>query len=631
MTAKVTDGHDARSEGCRVDIRIESRGDVNIYNCTTPAPCGCNDTPGGGGDDGSDDPVAPGQCLPLTLGAKPKQSQRRKLDSLLAGSRVPSVLAAGFFRHARRFLAGEAPANPLEAQAFAGFAAMKPEIRGLMRCASRSIDALPASDRDHLLDAGILGGSGPLDAATLAAALGVEIGRRGRDAAFDDPDATERPGRDRLFDIPLGQEVFDVQVRICSVNDLRTSAFKPPLGPGDYRPEELQQQCTPVVVNGQTQLSCVVQSSNCPGEITSGGACLRVQEVETGASVTLSGVNYISTDARVRIEARAPLELVREVDAFVLGDLDTPLTEVVDGETVTIRDCRVHDRITFKVPDDLPSGVYGVTVLVPNVSSFPNLGDPLVSNQVFIGVVPPASARFSIASEELIARAETSPASFGSDEVRVRVRAYPVTLTATGLTLGTEQAFDSPEFGDLDSGDRRAMSAVLFANQAPITGMVMTIMGHEIDSEKAYREQIDSFTDAFLHYIGIAIAAVGVGAAGVALAVGMKDLLALALAHPILLAIAAAVIIAVAVILAAWAPADPIIADTIGLTSLDLAALTNANLPLPALSHVPSIEDIAINITPLEKIPNQYRERREYVSSAEDSRYEIVLRYNRVA
>ena len=158
----------------------------------------------------------------------------------------------------------------------------------------------------------------------------------------------------------------------------------------------------------------------------------------------------------------------------------------------------------------------------------------------------------------------------------------------------------------------------------------MTIMGHEIDSEKAYRDEINSFTDAFLHYMKIALAAVTAGATAGALAIGVKDLLALALAHPIILAIAAAVLIAVVLILAAWAPADPIIADTIGLTMLDLAALTNVNLPLPAPSSLPSIEKITININPLEKIPNQYRERREYVSSAEDSRYEILLRYNRV-
>jgi hypothetical protein len=36
-------------------------------------------------------------------------------------------------------------------------------------------------------------------------------------------------------------------------------------------------------------------------------------------------------------------------------------------------------------------------------------------------------------------------------------------------------------------------------------------------------------------------------------------------------------------------------------------------------------------VTPIEKTATQYRERREYISEAEDSRYGIVLRYNRVA
>jgi hypothetical protein len=628
MTRPSQDKRDASAEscGCRIDIRIDSRGDVNIYNCTTPPAKGeVPDKPAGC------DPIAPGQCLPVTLGAKPKQSQRQKLDTLLASSRVPSTLGAGFFRHARRYLAGATPGNGLETEAFALFASMPPELQGLLDCATRSVEALPPSDRDRLLDPAIFGGSGPLDAPTLATALGQEIARRAKDALFDEPAAEERPGRNRFFDVPIGEESFEIQLRICSVNDLRTANFKPPLNPGDYLPAELQQHCTPVVVNGQPQLDCTVQQGNCPGHFLTDGTCLRVPDVANGAAVVLKGVNFISVDARVRLEARPPLTLVREVDAHVFGDLDTPLTEIIDGETRTIRDCRVHDQITFRVPDDLPPGIYTVQVVMPNVSGFPNLGNPLVSNQEFIAVVPPPTARFSIASEEIVARKETSPASFGSDEVRVRVRAYPVTVSGTELVLGAEQAFDSPEFGDMDSGDRRAMAAVLFSHQAPVDGVVMTIMGHEIDSEKAYRDQINSFTDAFLHYMKIALAAIGVGAGAAALAIGLKDLLLLGLAHPVILAIAAAVLIAVVLVLSAWAPADPIIADTLGLSSIDLAALTNANLPLPLASEAASIEDIKVKTVPLEKIANQYRERREYISSAEESRYEIVLRYNRVA
>jgi len=38
-----------------------------------------------------------------------------------------------------------------------------------------------------------------------------------------------------------------------------------------------------------------------------------------------------------------------------------------------------------------------------------------------------------------------------------------------------------------------------------------------------------------------------------------------------------------------------------------------------------------VKVTPLEKIPQQYREKREYISDDEESSYEIVYRYNRLA
>src|SRR5690554_5160116 len=108
-----------KSSECRVDIRIESQGDVNIYTCTPPSVPVQSPTA----------PIAPGQCLPVTLGAKPKQSQKRKLDRLLTDSHVPSALAASFFHHSRRFLAGHASANPFEESAFALFRTMSPELQ----------------------------------------------------------------------------------------------------------------------------------------------------------------------------------------------------------------------------------------------------------------------------------------------------------------------------------------------------------------------------------------------------------------------------------------------------------------------------------------------------------------------
>lgn len=642
QTVESTESGGGGRANCRVDIRIETQGPVNIFNCTSAPPCPeppCPEPPPPKCPTG---PIAPGQCVPLSIGSKPKQSLRTKLDSLLQNTRVPSAIAGGFFQHARRFSAGKSPANPLETEVFNFFRTLPADMTSILSCSVTSFDGITRDERDRLFDPSIPQDPNvPLDADTLATAFVKEIAQRVGVQVFGDPHALEqeRPGQNRFFDPSGTGEGFENQLRICKVDGLRTNEFSPTLNPGDYLPSELQQHCVPIVVNGVPQLNCEIQKGNCPGNLLGDTTCLRVPDVRAGEGVVIEGVNFISIDSKVRLIGQAPSTVSREVDAFVFGDLDTPMTEVVDGETRTIRDCRVHDRITFVVPADLPPAVYSVQVAVPNVSGFPAFGDTIVSTPQFIRVVPAPTSRFRIASETLTAREETSPAFFGSDEVRVRVRAYPIVASLTDLTLGDEQAFDSPEFGNVDSGDVRQMQAVLFEQKGPIDGLVMTIMGFEIDSEKAYREQINSFTDAFLHYFKIAfaairdaiIAAIGIGTVLVGLKDALKFLLKFALSHYIILGIAAAAVLVVVVILAAWAPADVIIADALGFTLSDLDALTNTDLPVPEIAEYVSQQGIKVRAVPLEKIPTQYRERREYRSDKEDSRYEIVLRYNRVA
>jgi hypothetical protein len=611
---------------CLVDIRIDTSGPVNIYNCTSGPPCpepSPPECPGG--------PVAPGQCVPLSIGSKPKQSLRTKLDRLIQNTRVPSAIASGFFQHARRFSAGQSPANPLETEVFSFFRSLPADMKSILSCSVTSFDGITHDERDQLFDPSIpQDPKVPLDADTLATAFVKEITQRVGVEVFDDPHALEqeRSGQNRFFD---PQESFEAQLRICTLNGLRTNEFSPALKESDYLPSEIQQHCVPIVVNGVPQLNCEVQKGNCPGNFLEDTTCLRVPDVRAGDGVEIVGVNFISIDSKVRLTGQPPSTVSREVDAFVFGDVDTPRTEVVDGVTQLIRDCRVHDRITFVVPADLPPAIYSVQIAVPNVSGFPAFGDTIVSGPQFIRVVPPPTSRFRIASETLTAQQETSPAFFGSDEVRVRVRAYPIVASLTDLTLGDEQAFDSPEFEDVDSGDVRQMQAVLFDQKDAIDGLVMTIMGFEIDSEKAYREQINSFTDAFLHYLKITLAAIAAAFTAGAVAVGIKDLLKFALSHPIILAIAAAVVLVVILILAAWAPADLLIEDALAFTLSDLDALTNTDLPLPEIAEFVSQQGIKVKVAPLEKVPTQYRERREYRSDDEDSRYDIVLRYNRTA
>lgn len=618
----------AEDAGCRIDIQIESQGDVNIYNCTSPRPSSEPCPPSEVCPTG---PIAPGQCVPLSIGSKPKQSQRAKLDAILQNTRVPSSIAAAFFHHARRFQAGQAPANPFEASAFQLFGSLSPELRSILSCSVASFDGIPRADRNRLFDPSLpTDPNTPLDGETLAAAFVKEIKSRVGADVFENELAleAEQPGRNRFFK-PEG-EFFDVQLRVCKLNGLRTNEFAPALTAGEFLPAELQHTCETVLVDGVPQTTCQVQTGTCPGNFLNDAAqtCLAVPDVAAGEAVVLEGVNFISVDGKVRLTSQPDSAIVREVDAHVVGDLTTPLNEVVDGQTLLIRDCRVHDRLTFVVPADLPPLVYAVQVVMPNTTGIAQLGDPIVSNNQFIRVCAPPTARFRIFSETLTAKEETSPASFGSDEVRVRVRSYPIIANLDELKVGDEQAFDSPEFEDVDSGDVRQMQALLFNQLGPMDGMVMTIMGHEIDSERAYREQINTFTDAFLDYLKIAVLAIVAGIK--ASDISLKTLLKFALKHPILVGIAAAVVLVVILILAAWAPADPIIVDQIGYTACELDGLTNADLPMPPIVEYKTQDGIKVKVVPLEKIPTQYKERREYRSGPEESHYQIVLRYNRV-
>jgi hypothetical protein len=118
----------AEDGGCRIDIQIESQGDVNIYNCTAPRPSEAPCPPPK--DDHVCPPGAPGACVPVSLGSKPKQRRRCKLDKLLTNTRVPSALGASFFHLTRRYLAGKAAANALEERAFATLRRLSPHPIG---------------------------------------------------------------------------------------------------------------------------------------------------------------------------------------------------------------------------------------------------------------------------------------------------------------------------------------------------------------------------------------------------------------------------------------------------------------------------------------------------------------------
>lgn len=606
--------------GCDVDIRIDNRGDVNIYNCTDHRAKehrkDCPECP----------PRADGACVPLGLGNKPKQSKRSKLERLLARNDVPSVLAASFFQTARRFLAGEAPANDFERDTFPVFRAMPRDVRDILACAVDNFESTPSDLKNAGLEPSILADPDkPVDTGTLTAGLLKEIELRASEVVFGNAHAleAERPGRNRFFK-PI-DDVFPAQLQICRMNNLRTSSFRPPISLGDYQPAEIQQHCELVLVGDEIKQNCSVLTGDCPGNLLPDNVCARVLDVANGDAVVLTGINFMRTDMKVQLKAKEGTGTASaEVDAHVFGDLDTPLNEEVDGTTQLIQDCRVKDRLTFVVPEDLPPGIYELLLAMPNSTGIEIFGPTIFSNQEFINVLPPETARFQVVAERLHARDETSPAFFGSDEVALTFLAAE--LRADGTTSSLQKL--RKRFDDVDSGDDRNIESVVFSQSQPMVGMALTVVGYEVDSERAFNQQIESFEEAFVDYLSRAWdkfkeELVG-GAGAVIKALGL-------LKGAIAIAIAAVIALAVIAIVSYWAPADLIMDDAIGLSVVEFAELTDADVPAPVFAEFESPQGLKVSLNPLEKGALTWREFREYHSEEEESRYDLFLRYNRIA
>ena len=210
----------------------------------------------------------------------------------------------------------------------------------------------------------------------------------------------------------------------------------------------------------------------------------------------LEGVNFSSVDTKVRLTDVATFTIIRDVDAQVCGDDETKLTEIINGVEVPIIDCRVHDRLTFRVPDDVPPGLYDFQVMVPNVAQVPGWGPVLFSNAERdcggSSLDRPVSDRHRAAD----CPEETAPESFGSDEVGIRILGVPL---FPDLTSGeVQQPNGGKPIRFSDRRQRRIADDGTSALRAPATdcGAILSIMGFEIDGEEAFEKQIDGFSDA---------------------------------------------------------------------------------------------------------------------------------------
>jgi len=568
-------------------------------------------------------------CVPLRLGSKNKQARKYKLDKLAKSAAHPSIIATSFMQLIKRYSEGKEHSGDLEKVYFRKMDNASPRLKEMIKCTSKSYQSVQSS-YSHVFD---LGGFHTTDTTVTFSHL-EDLLVREFDAAVSmastgDVPAEERPGQVRLFEYRGGDDVFPSQVHIFNVNGLRTNEH-PQLTEVSLLPEETQRDCTAVVDGEEVTWDCENKQPPCDG-YQLGNSCLAVPIVQAGTSVTIEGVNFFDIEAKIKFRRKGNTSPFSEVDAFVYGDVDTPVTEIIDGEERLITDHRVRDKIFFTIPATTEGGIIEFFVSVPNSSGFsgPGFSDFLTSKSQYLEVIPGPDTRYQIVTEELFAKKETSPSWAGSDEVGIRVLSIPI---FANNNLGNIQDYDF-RFGDVDSGNRRDMNnRVVFSHTNPVSELVLSVIGFEIDSNDAYNEQINEWTDLYIEYVkdiwNFILGSAVIGALlSKAAGAGFWGYVAIAGAALVTLAIAAFV--------ALWAPADLIIDDYMSYSQLDLGRLTNVNVPAPSANPSTTLQTssggIKLRIMENSKSANEYREERGYLSDEEDSWYTIKFRINRIS
>jgi hypothetical protein len=550
------------------------------------------------------------------------KSQNRK-------NAVPGAFVASFLHSCNRFMEGKKAGNSLETKMFEKFRRLSPRTRDVMQRTTKSFNSRSAKRKGVFAVNLMKDADKPADANMLGKAFAEEITQMVSGLALDTAaiELRERPGKVRLRTFS-GDDVYPNQLHIFKINDLRTNDYIPALRKDQYLPEEFQNVCTPREDDGIVKWDCKVKRSPCDGHSID-DICLRVLQVQSGASVTITGVNFFDVDAWVWFRRKGSSSAFKRINAFVYGDITTPVFKMKNGKKLLVADSRVSDKIFFSFPADTAPGIYEFKVAVKNSSEHTEFGETLFSNEQYIEVVPLSDSRFQIASERLQAKDETGLTNIGSDEVGIKINAIPF---FKNLTMGALQQH-SFRFGDVDTEETRPMESVLFSHTRPIAGVILSVIGFEVDSESEYRDQINEWTDIFVDLVKEQLEFIMANSEEAKDII--KKLSAMGFWGYVIMGSAILVTLAIDFIYSLWAGADLIIQDTMAFTLSDLGRMTSINFPTPNTDPNKTIYttgdgDIQVRLINNDKIPNEYTEERGYISDDNDSWYNIRLRYNRL-
>jgi hypothetical protein len=464
-----------------------------------------------------------------------------------------------------------------------------------------------------------------------------------------------------------------------------TESFIPIPPASEYVPLDYQfdQNCRlDTNPSGQVMLACerVRRPMSGPfgaGECDGGSSyslnndCLRIPSQQAGGSIALRGFNFIAPSISVHFQSRdEPGRPPVVQECLVFGDQETPagapfkpvefggsVALVSTGEVVI--DMRVKDWVDVLIPREdplhpgapFPAGLYDIWVSVTDARDS-NQPVTRTSNRLVLRVEPSPNVNFLLRSDRGRCIVETP--GWGDDEIwwdafvgHFVPTSIPVDGTATTrleLRGVNRQSFPREPWADMDGGSTATYTRDIFG-PAPFErdGVVcVALVGFEVDSEAAARQQLQGFGNAYFEGLK-EIAAVALGlegsVTGIAnLAVKAGVVTAKAVFTPVL--IATAVIAGVTLVSvgfwAAWAPADLIALDVFATDAVTAFERTNPKRPLPgATSRRFAGHDIGITVTQHAgrhdgnpgALSAAYVHEKEYAT--DDSRYALEFRLTR--
>ncbi|WP_066636947.1 hypothetical protein [Desulfolucanica intricata] len=521
--------------------------------------------------------------------SKLKPSAKDRLLEIANGNKVPFILAAFFYHLILRYLKDGIPANTLEEKAFEIFKNAPPEFYKIMKYALQKFNSLPSAIQDNFCFNEIKKSSNnPIELDKLVSLIIRELSEK-NNLNINNKIRPEQeiPGKPRL--IPEHGNI--VRPEICQINGFRIKSFDS--SPDEISSKDFQQNCIFKSVDDKSQVQCTIQY---------------VPEVRAGETVTLKGYNFVDVDAKVCITSTQGSNITRELEAFVYGDLNTPVTEIVNGKEHVIADNRVQDIITFKVPDDLPEGIYSIEVVIENNTG---VGSPgrYISTEQFIQVLPSTTV-----VQLTVEKIRCVKKNF--DQLKLQIITIPITLNnTTGEILTNHISLES-----VNEGDELLLERVVFPGLSSYRGFSLGIIGYKVNND-AYSKQIDIFVDMFIKVINASLQ--DINNLGVQMT-GEQDP-----AEVWAYNMSAAVIVSVLIIYNIMDTASIYIQDLTSYTSLNLAKLTGINFPPPPARKYTATAGIDVEVVTVSK-DEEYLERRTYINRHEKHISQIFLSYVRL-